>query len=255
MWSVANEPDSEAAAAATYFKHLVAQTKALDPSRPVTFASFKSPEKDVAAAHVDLIMINKYHAWYTSTGQLDIIPPLTKRDVLAWRRIFKKPIMISEYAPDLPRSPRHTRTHKMSTPYTRHATTAATPCTRHATTAATPCTRHATTAATHTHTRRATTAATHKHTRRATTAAIHTHTRRATSSRARPTPHAYVRYGADAVAGVHAHPSVAFSEEFQSDYLTAHYPPFDELRKSYAPRDLEVPPFSPPVTRSRHSRP
>ena len=108
---------------------------------------------------------------------------------------------------------------------------------------------------THTHTRRATTAATHKHTRRATTAAIHTHTRRATSSRARPTPHAYVRYGADAVAGVHAHPSVAFSEEFQSDYLTAHYPPFDELRKSYAPRDLEVPPFSPPVTRSRHSRP
>ena len=64
MWSVANEPDSEASAAATYFKHLVAQTKALDPSRPVSFASFKSAEKDLAAAHVDVIMINKYHGWY-----------------------------------------------------------------------------------------------------------------------------------------------------------------------------------------------
>ena len=62
--SVANEPDSEASAAATYFKHLVAQTKALDPSRPVSFASFKSAEKDLAAAHVDVIMINKYHGWY-----------------------------------------------------------------------------------------------------------------------------------------------------------------------------------------------
>ena len=39
MWSVANEPDSEAAGAGTYFKHLIQQTKALDPSRPVALAS------------------------------------------------------------------------------------------------------------------------------------------------------------------------------------------------------------------------
>ena len=70
MWSVANEPDSEAAGAATYFKHLITQTKALDPSRPVSFASFKSSERDVAAQYADLIMLNKYHGWYTSTGQL-----------------------------------------------------------------------------------------------------------------------------------------------------------------------------------------
>ena len=101
----------------------------------VSFASFKSPDKDVAAAHVDLIMINKYHAWYSSTGQLDIVPPLVRRDVLAWRRAFHKPILVSEF-------------------------------------------------------------------------------------------------GADAVAGVHAHPAVAFSEEFQADYLGAHYPPFDELRSA-----------------------
>ena len=100
MWSVANEPDSEVAGAATYFKHLVAQTRALDPSRPVTFATFKSPDKDVAVQHVDVIMANRYHAWYTNTGQLDIIHPSLRADLLSWRRNFRKPIMISEYGAD-----------------------------------------------------------------------------------------------------------------------------------------------------------
>ena len=39
-------------------------------------------------------------------------------------------------------------------------------------------------------------------------------------------------FGADAVAGVHAHPAVAFSEEFQADYLAAHYAAFDEARRT-----------------------
>ena len=140
MWSVANEPDSEASAASTYFKHLVAQTRALDPSRPVTFASFKSPEKDVAVQYarltaarphsacpsarclrqhftmplwllwlrrcptlhstvcvvkphrpptcryVDVIMLNRYHAWYTNTGQIDIIRPTLRADLINWRQ-------------------------------------------------------------------------------------------------------------------------------------------------------------------------
>jgi len=64
MWSVANEPDSEAPSAAAYFKHLVAQTKALDPSRPVSFATFKDPAKDVATPFVDVVMVNRYYGWY-----------------------------------------------------------------------------------------------------------------------------------------------------------------------------------------------
>ena len=98
MWSVANEPDSEAAGAATYFKHLIGQTRALDPSRPVTFASFKSLERDVAVGFVDVLMLNRYHAWYTNTGQLDIIPPTLRHDLISWRRQHAKPILLSEYA-------------------------------------------------------------------------------------------------------------------------------------------------------------
>jgi beta-glucuronidase len=100
MWSVANEPDSEASGAATYFRHLIAQTRALDPSRPVTFASFKSPERDVAVQYVDVILINRYPAWYTNTGQLDIIPTSVRRDVLSWRALHRKPVLISEYGAD-----------------------------------------------------------------------------------------------------------------------------------------------------------
>ena len=73
MWSVANEPDSEHANAAAYFKHLVAHTRTLDPSRPVTFATFKSPDKEQAVQFVDVLLVNRYYAWYTNTGQLDII--------------------------------------------------------------------------------------------------------------------------------------------------------------------------------------
>mmetsp|Transcript_11892 Transcript_11892/g.27523 ORF Transcript_11892/g.27523 Transcript_11892/m.27523 type:complete len:329 (-) Transcript_11892:286-1272(-) len=100
MWSLANEPDSESPAAATYFKHLATHARALDPARPITFATFKSSEKDQVASIVDVLMINRYHAWYTNTGQIDIIEPIMERDMLAWRRAFRKPIMVSEYGAD-----------------------------------------------------------------------------------------------------------------------------------------------------------
>lgn len=41
-------------------------------------------------------------------------------------------------------------------------------------------------------------------------------------------------FGADAVAGVHSNPPIAFSEEFQADYLGAHFAAFDRLRTSSA---------------------
>ena len=100
MWSVANEPDSEAPSAAAYFKHLVAQTKALDPSRPVSFATFKDPAKDVATPFVDVVMVNRYYGWYTNTGQTDIIPFNLEKDMLTWRRTFNKPVMMTEYGCD-----------------------------------------------------------------------------------------------------------------------------------------------------------
>eukprot|EP00965_Chrysotila_dentata_P208089 6184504-Pleurochrysis_carterae.AAC.2 len=37
-------------------------------------------------------------------------------------------------------------------------------------------------------------------------------------------------YGADAVAGLHADPPYAFTEEFQSEYISKYFSTFDKLR-------------------------
>ena len=100
LWSVANEPDSEAPGAAAYFEHLIAQTRQLDPSRPVTAASFKSLDRDATAPLVDVLMLNRYHGWYSNSGQLDVIVPSLVRDVTSWHAKYKKPILVSEYGCD-----------------------------------------------------------------------------------------------------------------------------------------------------------
>ena len=75
--------------AAAYFKHLFQHTRTLDPSRPITFASFKSPAKDQVAQYADVLLVNRYYAWYTDTGQTDIIPHALERDMLVWRRVAR----------------------------------------------------------------------------------------------------------------------------------------------------------------------
>jgi beta-glucuronidase len=49
LWSIANEPDTVSPAARPYFEPLVAETRRLDPTRPVAFANFMmaTPQCDV----------------------------------------------------------------------------------------------------------------------------------------------------------------------------------------------------------------
>ena len=71
-WSITNEPDSSPDNAYDYFKPLVDETRRLDPSRPVTYASvmFVNAEKDKIAALFDVICLNRYFGWYTDAGDL-----------------------------------------------------------------------------------------------------------------------------------------------------------------------------------------
>ena len=48
----------------------------------------------------DVLLVNRYYAWYTNTGQTDIIPASLERDMLTWRRAFRKLVMMSEYGCD-----------------------------------------------------------------------------------------------------------------------------------------------------------
>ncbi|XP_001363090.2 beta-glucuronidase [Monodelphis domestica] len=100
MWSVANEPASWLPPAAYYFKTLIAHTKALDPTRPVTFVSNSRPEADNGAPYVDVICINSYYSWYHDSGHLEVIQLQVSTTFENWNQLYQKPIIQSEYGAD-----------------------------------------------------------------------------------------------------------------------------------------------------------
>ncbi|XP_066130790.1 beta-glucuronidase [Saccopteryx bilineata] len=97
MWSLANEPSSFLKPAGYYFKMLAAHTKALDPSRPVTFVTNTKYDVDLGAQYVDVICVNSYYSWYHDCGHLEVIQPQLKTQFEDWYRTYEKPIIQSEY--------------------------------------------------------------------------------------------------------------------------------------------------------------
>ncbi|XP_077167880.1 beta-glucuronidase [Paroedura picta] len=100
MWSVANEPASELPPAAYYFKTVIAHTKALDPTRPVTFISNANYALDQGAPYVDVICVNSYFSWYHDPGHLEVIQLQLNSQFENWYRTHQKPIIQSEYGAD-----------------------------------------------------------------------------------------------------------------------------------------------------------
>uniref|UniRef100_A0A8C7ETL4 Beta-glucuronidase n=1 Tax=Neovison vison TaxID=452646 RepID=A0A8C7ETL4_NEOVI len=76
---------------------LIAHTKALDPSRPVTFVTNSNYEADLGAPYVDVICVNSYYSWYHDYGHLEVIPLQLATQFENWYRTYQKPIIQSEY--------------------------------------------------------------------------------------------------------------------------------------------------------------
>lgn len=102
MWSIANEPDAKDPAARDYFAPLVALTRELDPSRPVTYANMirARPDTDVIADLFDVLSINRYYGWYQDTGDLAAAERHLEAELRAWEQAFDKPIIMSEFGAD-----------------------------------------------------------------------------------------------------------------------------------------------------------
>ncbi|XP_055462033.1 beta-glucuronidase isoform X2 [Psammomys obesus] len=100
MWSVANEPSSAMLPAAYYFKTLIKHTKALDPTRPVTFVTNVRYDADLGAPYVDVICVNSYFSWYHDYGHLEVIQIQLKSQFENWYETHQKPIIQSEYGAD-----------------------------------------------------------------------------------------------------------------------------------------------------------
>jgi beta-glucuronidase len=100
MWSIANEPHSSDAAALEYFKKVAAHAKSLDNTRPITGAINQNYKTDKMSASLDVLMVNRYNAWYSDTGYPQVIQKHILTDFEHWSETHKKPIMISEYGAD-----------------------------------------------------------------------------------------------------------------------------------------------------------
>lgn len=100
MWSVANEPASEMPPAGQYFKTVIAHTKVLDQTRPVTYVSSSDYARDKGAPYVDVICVNSYFSWYHDPGHFEVIPIQLKTQFENWYGKYQKPIIQSEYGAD-----------------------------------------------------------------------------------------------------------------------------------------------------------
>ncbi|XP_030217345.1 beta-glucuronidase [Gadus morhua] len=101
MWSVANEPASEMPPAGLYFETVIAHTKALDPTRPVTYVTNSNYARDKGAPFVDVICVNSYLSWYHDPGALEVISLQLNTQFEEWYGKYKKPIIQSEYGADV----------------------------------------------------------------------------------------------------------------------------------------------------------
>jgi beta-glucuronidase len=102
IWSIANEPESWTPESRAYFEPLVAETRRLDPTRPVAFANFMAatPDRDVISDLFDVLMLNRYHGWYAHTGDLAAAERSLEQELRAWADKYDKPIILTEYGAD-----------------------------------------------------------------------------------------------------------------------------------------------------------
>lgn len=107
IWSVANEVATWEPGAVPYFEKVSAHVRQLDPSRPVMIVETAHPitEPDrMPASRVshlfDLVGINRYYAWYSDPGKLDLIRHQFERELKLWWSLHGKPILLAEYGAD-----------------------------------------------------------------------------------------------------------------------------------------------------------
>jgi beta-glucuronidase len=99
LWSIANEPHSKRPGAIPFFKNLAQLARQLDPSRPLTLASYLGASEE-SFKFLDVVCVNRYMGWYSEPGDLDLAIPRLSKDLDAIYRKFKKPVVMTEFGAD-----------------------------------------------------------------------------------------------------------------------------------------------------------
>jgi beta-glucuronidase len=97
-WSVANEPHAHDAAAGALLAELCDLARALDPTRPVTYASHEPDDPGLHA--VDFLSLNRYPGWYVFPGDIEGGIGRFAAELDAVYARHGKPILLSEFGAD-----------------------------------------------------------------------------------------------------------------------------------------------------------
>lgn len=100
MWSVANEANNKEQASRPYFSRVIDEVRFLDPTRPVTIVQCIQPEECRISDLVDVICVNRYRAWYSDAGHLELIGLQMEKELTDWYERFKKPVILTEFGAD-----------------------------------------------------------------------------------------------------------------------------------------------------------
>ncbi|MCD0444212.1 beta-glucuronidase [Glycomyces sp. A-F 0318] len=102
MWCLSNEPDSAADGAREFLAPIVAEARALDPTRPVCFTNvfLAPPERDRITDLFDMVCLNRYQGWYVNGGDLASAELELRAELDRWAERYDKPILITECGAD-----------------------------------------------------------------------------------------------------------------------------------------------------------
>ncbi|MBN1431101.1 MAG: beta-glucuronidase [Anaerolineae bacterium] len=98
-WSLANEPHSHRPPAGEFFRNLYDLARSMDTTRPITVVTTVG-EKEEAFAFVDFMCLNRYYAWYSEPGQLDIGCERLSEELDALYSRYHKPLALTEFGAD-----------------------------------------------------------------------------------------------------------------------------------------------------------
>lgn len=100
MWSASNEPRTDDINSEAYYREIIAHIKSLDTTRPVTVVNFLSADDEYSGQFVDIACVNYYSAWYSDTGDLDVIVPSVLANLRHWNELHNVPVILTEYGAD-----------------------------------------------------------------------------------------------------------------------------------------------------------
>jgi beta-glucuronidase len=97
-WSVANEPRMHYPGAAAALRELCDRARALDGTRPVSYATDLPDADGVAAA--DIVFLNSYPGWYRHPGRLDVAESVLAETLDRIYQRHGKPVVLTEFGAD-----------------------------------------------------------------------------------------------------------------------------------------------------------